>query len=212
MKIRLTPLLLLAFSLLVLTSCKNRAGKGNLAKSTRHYYDETPVKASFSDLEGYRQHPGDEVPWAAALNYNADNGVMAFYFPEGAQVLMATPQIRMEYLSKSLEGCESEAGLFSWLKELFTAAPYNGTVITESESHTTKDGRKVRLLEIHTPPRESQSGEATTQFAGKKMAWSYIDTGDFWVAINATSTDEEAWPRLRRALVTLVETFQFEGD
>lgn len=194
-----------------LTGCKGRRASQNTTERPRDNFSKGNLNFSFQPTPDLMRIGPDSVGWAAYLPQTEESGPLVYYFFPGARVNLSDPQIRVEYISSSMEGAESVDKLFSWLKDLFINPEKNGKLITDSETLTTGDGLKVRLLEIHTPDRMDNSGEEPHKISGKRMAWVYIPQEEYYVAMNASAAMEQDYEQLRPLFIQLVKSFRQES-
>jgi hypothetical protein len=111
-------------------------------------------------------------------------------------------------MSKKFPGRDSAQVLFNWLKGIYLAPPRNGQVINESRMMTTLDGQKVKILEIYTP---QWLNPADSIMQAPKMAcWSYVDTGEYQIAFNLSSTEPEKYKRAMPLFQYMVQSFKEE--
>ncbi|HHG85763.1 MAG TPA: hypothetical protein ENJ82_13530 [Bacteroidetes bacterium] len=148
----------------------------------------------------------DSVPWSYSLPHTEENGVIVYYFSEGASIALASPQIRVEYLSRSLKGVSSTNELFDWLKGLFVNENYKGKLISDQETVRTANGQEIQLLEILTPNTKDPN-DANLKRSGKYMIWAYIEKGAYLIGFSGTALDATAYKRLRKEFLQLLISY-----
>lgn len=179
-----------------------------LAKLPRATFDKGGVKFSMANLDGVFRMPPDSVPWSYNLEETSQNGQIQYYFLEGEPMTMGAAHIRVEYLSKSMPGCESTEKLFSWLKSLYVGNERNGEVLEPGKILETADGQKVELLQIYIP--NFTRVEDSVQMAAKTMAWAYLDQGDRYVAMNLTAKEQAKYDRAIPVFKDMVRSYRKE--
>lgn len=149
----------------------------------------------------------DSVPWSSAIPQSNDNGVVVYFFGQGASIALASPHLRIEYISRSMEGTASAEELFAWLKGLFVGENYQGEVVSEGKTITTDNGKEVPWLEISIPETADPVREGLTRSA-KSMLWAYIPLGEeYLIGVNATAVFPEDYRELKKAFFTTVKSF-----
>jgi hypothetical protein len=150
----------------------------------------------------------DSVPWSSAIPQSKDNGVVVYFFGQGASIALASPHLRIEYISTSMSGAGNSEELFEWLKGMFVGDNYQGEVVSEGKTITTADGKAVPWLEIAIPETKDPTREELTRSA-KSMLWAYIPLGDnYLIGINATAVFPEDYRELKKAFFTTVGSFR----
>lgn len=150
----------------------------------------------------------DSVPWSSAIPQSKDNGVVVYFFGQGASIALASPHLRVEYINRSLDGVGSPEKLFEWLKGMFVGENYEGEVVSEGKTITTADGNKVPWLEISIPETADPNREGLTRSA-KSMLWAYIPLGEeYLIGVNATAVFSEDYRELKKAFFTTVQSFK----
>lgn len=194
--------------LLLFLGCTSKNASRSRKKAMVQHHLLAPGGDFSLRVPGEMQRFGaDSVPWAGAMPQSKDNAVIVYFFEEGASVALASPQIRVEYLRKAMEGVGSAENLFAWLKGVFIGGDYQGELVSEGESVTTKAGKQVSILEIKTPTTDHPSGSGPKR-TGKHMIWAYLDQGDFLIGFAGTALDQEAYKVLRKKFLALVASYE----
>ncbi|MFN8396523.1 MAG: hypothetical protein U0176_18000 [Bacteroidia bacterium] len=187
-----TALLLL---LLQVAACKPGSGLAAdeeakvkaLENLPRADYNRGGVAFSLAEIEGIRRVEKDSVPWASYVQETDDNGQLGYYFFPGYDRDLSAPQVRLEYMARSLKGCSTVDSLFTWLKGLFVNDQRHGVVKSEAPVGTL-DGQEIKILEIETPKFTMND---TVTYAEKFMAWAYAEHGDRFVGFNYTAVNKD---------------------
>jgi hypothetical protein len=182
---------LFALSVLVLAACKTAINNDDIINLPREDYDKGGVRFSLAKIDGFKRVLPDSVGWASYMPQTEENGQIAYLFLTGHEIELASPQVRVEYIAKSLPNCGTEQQLMDWVKTMFVNPERNGTVIG-GDPLKTLDDQDVQVLEIVTP---AQAINDSTLRSGKRMAWAYVDGGERYIAFNFTSTDSAEYVR-----------------
>lgn len=158
-----------------------------IAELPRMDYSRGGVNFSLAQFEGLRQVHKDSVAWAQYMVETEENGQLGYYFYPGFAHDLSSPQIRVEYMSKSLPGCSTVDSLFTWLKSLYVGNERNGSVVGE-EQVATVGGDPIKVLEIAIP---TYVVDDTTQYSEKHMAWAYADQGSRFVGFSYSATTKD---------------------
>lgn len=155
-----------------------------------------------------RRLGSDSVPWAATIPTSNENGVVVYFFAEKTSVALASPHIRVEYLSRSIRGAETSEQLFTWLKGLFLNEDQKGKLLSEGKTITTADGQEVPYLEIAIP-QSFAPDDPTVLRSAKHMIWAYVPAKDgHFIGFNATTVDPATYPDLKKDFLVTVASFQ----
>lgn len=183
MRIHNSFLFLLA-TCLYLTGCKT-ASNEDIVNLPRESYEKGGVSFSLAKVEGFYTVFPDSVGWSGYMPQTEDNGQILYLFMENQPVELASPQVRVEYIAKSLQNCGTVKEMQDWLKGVFINSERQGEIIG-GEPLKTLDGQDVEVLEIFVP--ETQVSD-TLRRTGKRMAWAYTEDGDRWVGFNFSAVD-----------------------
>ena len=214
MKMRFTSsFFALAVLLVLLAGCKTGGSNPNgqssnedLADLPRSAYNFGKVSFSMADIPGLDPMHRDSVSWGHLLPQTEDNGPIGYYFVNDDRTLSA-PQIRMEYINKSLPEMGSPDQIFSWLKSVFINPMQGGELKSEGEKVKTMDGQEVEILEIIRPAFQESDSIARSL---KLMAWAYIDHDDRYVALNLTAIDESDYNKGFPMFKDLIRSYKDE--
>jgi hypothetical protein len=202
--------LIIAIGLSACTPGKNRGGKSDdLSKAGPVQHFTSPGgDFSLAPPASLRRMGHDSVPWSSAIPQTDENGVVAYFFGGAKTIALASPHLRVEYLSRSMDGAGSPEDLFSWLKGLFMGENYGGSLVSEGKTLTTGDGKPVPYLEISIPAKPDPNHPETTR-SGKSMIWAYIPLGeDYLLGVNGTAVFPEDYRDLKKAFVTTIQSFR----
>lgn len=153
----------------------------------RTNYARGGVDFSLAEIEGMRATHRDSVPWASYMQETDGNGQLGYYFFPGYARDLASPQVRVEYMAKSLPGCSTVDSLFTWLKSLYVGNERNGNVVGETPVGTL-DGQEIRILEIEIPEYAMND---STRYSEKHMAWGYADNGERFVGFSYSAVGKD---------------------
>jgi hypothetical protein len=182
------------FILLQVAACKSgglsaeeKARVAALETVPRMNYKSGGVEFSLGQIDGMRQVHKDSVPWAQYLQESEDNGQLGYYFFPGYARELAAPQVRLEYMSKSLKGCSTVDSLFIWLKGLYVTPERKGKVANE-EVLGSLGGDEIKVLEIETPKFVVDD---SVSYSEKYMAWAYADLGPQFVGFSYSAITKD---------------------
>ena len=189
-------ILSMIFLLLIATGCgpddgidsAQKARHGELSKLPRAHYNRGGVKFSVAALPDLKAVQYDSVGWASYMPQTEENGQVIYYFFRGYDMKLGSPQIRIEYIAKSLPNCGTVEELFTWVKSVFVNEERNAKIITEGTTLAAMDGQITELLEIRQP--ETMTSDSVMR-GTKSMAYAYIDQGERFVALNFTAVEDE---------------------
>jgi hypothetical protein len=199
-------LILIALSALSLVGCKSKVSNDDIIGLPRQSYARGGVSFSIAQVEGFKELAPDSVGWSSYMPQTDENGQVTYLFLTGHEVQLASPHMRIEYISKTLPNCKTVKEMQDWLKSIFLTPERQGKV-AESPSVTTLDGQEVEVLEIYTPAAAISDSVSRSQ---KRMAWSYIEDGDRWVAFNFSSADSSEYFRGLDLYRKVVRSFKNE--
>lgn len=175
-----------------------------LANLPRMEYNHGGVAFSLAEIEGLKQVNKDSVPWASYMQESEDNGQMGYYFFPGFSRDLSSPQIRVEYMAKSLKGCSTEDSLFGWLKGLYLGPERKGVLASEAPVGTL-DGDPVTILEITIPKYVVND---SSEYSPKWMAWAYAENGDRFVGFSYTTVSADDYKQGLPLFKDLVRSYK----
>jgi hypothetical protein len=160
---------------------------------------------SFAKLDGLKSVHRDSVPWGYMMPQSEMNGQVMYYFFPGYALELASPQIRIEYMSKSLKGCGSIDSILTWLKGLYIGSERNGKLVGERKVGTV-GGDELTLLEISV----EEFKRDTIALASKQMGWAYADQGDMILGITYSAVKPEDYNQGYALFKDLVMSYKKE--
>lgn len=199
-------LTILFLGLTLWAGCKTKVNNDDIINLPRKSFTRGGVNFSLADIDGYKEVNPDSVGWAGFMQQTPENGQITYFFLTGHEIELASPQVRVEYIAKSLPNCGSEQELVDWVKGAFLTPEQQGKLIGES-SVTTLDETPVKVTEIQVPTRTVNDSLSRS---GKSMAWAYVDAGDRFVAFNFTSVDSSEYVRGMGMFKQLVRSYKKE--
>ena len=185
-------------------SADERERVAALENLPRMDYQSGGVAFSLGQIEGMKQVHKDSVPWAQYIMESEDNGQLGYYFFPGYARELAAPQVRLEYMSKSLKGCSSVDSLFIWLKGLYIKTDRKGTIANE-ELLGTLGGDEIKVLEIETP---KYVVDDSVSYSEKYMAWAYADLGPQFVGFSYSAVTKDDYKQGLPLFKDLVRSFR----
>jgi len=198
--------LVFAFVALIFSGCQSQVDNSDIASLPRISLSEAGTSFSLADIDGLKFVNADSVPWAGYMQETPENGQIAYFFVKGHDIQLASPHVRLEYISKSLPNCESEEALIEWIKSYFVTPERKGKVIGEGEIQTL-DAKTVKITEIAVP--NQQVDDSLTR-SRKYMAWAYVEDGNQFVGFNFTSVDSASYGQEFGKFQQLVRSFKAE--
>ncbi|MEM7037315.1 MAG: hypothetical protein AAF570_10070 [Bacteroidota bacterium] len=221
MNTHLKYLLICGLGALMLAACTGQRKSKTKEDARPHHFTAVDKQFSFHVPATLQRFGWDSVPWAATMPKGDQNGVVVYFFLEGERVMLSAPQIRVEYVAKSMPGAETREQLFNWLKSVFVNSNREGRVMDET-TELDVAGEKVRLLEIHTPEltmsnsnsdddgaesHDSDDGEDRPVRAEKQMLWAFLSHGEYWIGLACSATNPAKFEALRPHFHALVRSF-----
>lgn len=165
-------------------------------------YEGGGVTFSLRDIDGLYSTPLDSLPWAGGIVYNPQNSPLAYFFLSPADLNLSAPHIRVEYMSRSLQFCESSDSVLGWLKDHFLVQQ-RGILVTDRTELKTYSGKNALFMEIATPDVQMDS----VIYPGKNMAWAYIDGDTSLIGMNFTAQDKGQYATGLVLFKELVQTY-----
>jgi hypothetical protein len=199
-------LFLIAASALSLPGCKSKVSNEDIANLPRQSYNRGGVSFSLAKVDGFKELAPDSVGWSGFMQQTEENGQVTYLFLKGHDIQLGSPQVRVEYIAKSLPNCKTAAEMHTWLKSVFINPERQGRLV-ESPGLTTLDGQEVEVLEIYTP---NVSVSDTVNRSEKRMAWAYVEDGDRWVGFNFSAIDSAEYFRGLDLFRKVVRSFKNE--
>ena len=167
-------------------------------------YNKGGASFTLAEFEGLKPVSRDSVPWANMMIETEDNGQVIYFFFPGYAIDLGSPQIRVEFMSRSLKGCSSADSIMIWLKGLFVNPDQNGTIIGENELDCV-DGGKLTLLEILRPERII---EDSLLFTEKRMAWAYAEQKEHIIGFSFTALNEDDYNQNMALFRDLIRSYK----
>lgn len=167
-----------------------KARHEELAKLPRAQYNKGGVSFSVAALPDLKPVQRDSVGWSGYMPETEENGQVIYYFLRGYGMDLADPQIRIEYIAKSLPNCATTEELFNWLKGVFVNEERQGVILSEGTTLATMDGQIVELLEIKQP--QVMTNDSVMR-SSKSMAYAYLDQGERFVALNFAAAEDDTY-------------------
>lgn len=164
-------------------SAEDAARLAEIEKLPRVGYNKAGVSITLAEFEGLKPMSRDSVPWASIMQESEDNGQIIYFFYPGYEISLGSPQIRIEYMSRSLKGCSHPDSVLNWLKGLYINPDQNGSIIGENQVQTL-DGKAVTLLEILRPETRY---EDSLLYVEKRMAWAYAELPNHLIGFSYTA-------------------------
>ena len=185
-------------------SAEETARLAEIEKLPRVGYNKSGVSLTLAELEGLKPMSRDSVPWSSMMLESPDNGQLIYFFYPGYAIELGSPQIRVEFMSRSLKGCSSPDSVLIWLKGLFVNPDQNGKIIGENPIHTI-GGEKMTFLEILRP---ENLYEDSVLYAAKRMACAYAEQKNHLIGFSFTALTEDDYNQNLPLFKDLVRSYK----
>ena len=123
----------------------------------------------------------ERTPWFKGVNPNESQGIFLSYVLAGRRLMLSEPNIRIDYINKSVPNYSSVDSAFYGVEAFFMPHP-SSQVIKPRTTYTTDQGKDFSVMEI--------LAVRDTIYSPKYQAFAYMDyNDDYLLSIHLTALD-----------------------